>query len=52
MIRAERRALLRADASALREPDREEFVLVDALIGCPLSGANRNTFAHFEVYRF
>ena len=41
MIRAERRALLRADASALRDADREIVVLVDAQIGCPISGANR-----------
>ena len=51
MIRAERRALLRAvTAKSLREADRE-VVLVDAQIGCPISGANRKTFGLSEPYR-
>ena len=27
-------------------------VLIHAQIGAPLSGLNRETFAHFETYRF
>jgi len=41
MIRIERRALLRAViAKALREADERWFVLVDAQIGCPISGVD------------